>query len=376
MKKLVGIAAVFAFIFAFNIAAIPAAHAETTGTTSVSSLLETVKSLLAKIEELKKELANVHGDINQANGDIKAAIKAGLKEGMTDEDIKKVQELLAADKNIYPEGKVTGYFGPLTKEAIKRFQTKHSIQVSGELDEETRDIMKEYFSEKSGGHFPQGIFHAPGIAKKIQDRFCEKKGPSFGGWFCKMWTNEDDDADDDDDDADDDDDTEDFKVTVTTDDGETTVKFTEDGEEHEVEVDSTSTGRVLTEVAEELDTTVKHLDKELVAQIKEALADALEADEDVTEDEAEAKIMEVQDAIDDLQEDIDEADEDVDVDEAQDALETLSTTHRRCLTTHRRNLTIITLRMQMKTLMMPWTWLMKQLSSLRMLSKTLTKQHV
>jgi hypothetical protein len=326
MKKLVGIAAVFAFAFALNVAVVPAAQAETSTTTNVSSLLETVKSLLAKVEDLKKELAKVRGEINEANGDIREAIKDGLKEGMTDEDIKKVQELLASDKSIYPEGKVTGYYGQLTKEAIKRFQTKHNIAVTGELDAETKELIEEYFGERTNGKYPQGIFHAPGILKKIQTNFCERKTSSFGGWFCRGWDwndDEDDDADDDSDDDSDDDDTEtDFKVTVTIDRGDTTVKFTVDGDEHTVELDNTtSLGRVLTEVADELDTSVRKLDKELVDQIKKALAEAIEESDDVTEDEAEDHILEVQDMIDELQEDIDEADEDVDTDDAQEALD-------------------------------------------------------
>jgi hypothetical protein len=334
MKNIAGIITVFALAIAINGAVVAPAHAETS-TSNISSLMETVKSLLAKVAELQKELAKVRGEIKDTNADIKEAIKDGLKEGMTDEDVKKIQELLAADKEIYPEGKVTGYFGQLTKEALKRFQTKHNIKVTGELDEETKDLIEEYFGERANGKFPQGIFHAPGIQKKIQERFCERKGPSFRGWFCKGWDWNDEDEDDDDDcigpwltarchnDDDDDDDEEvDFKVTVTVDRGDTTVTFTEDGEVHTVELDNTtSIGRVLTEVADELDTSVRKLDKDLVDQIKEALKKAVEESDDVTDDQAEDHIMEVQDMIDDVQEDIDDADEDVDTDDAQEKLD-------------------------------------------------------
>jgi len=50
----------------------------------------------------------------------------------TERDIvKHLQQLLAKDTSIYPEALVTGYFGPLTEEAVKRFQGKHTIVSSG-----------------------------------------------------------------------------------------------------------------------------------------------------------------------------------------------------------------------------------------------------
>ena len=39
--------------------------------------------------------------------------------------------MLAQDKNIYPEGDITGYYGPATERAIQRFQTQHAIVSSG-----------------------------------------------------------------------------------------------------------------------------------------------------------------------------------------------------------------------------------------------------
>lgn len=43
------------------------------------------------------------------------------------DDVKKLQEFLAQDKEVYPEGITSGYFGSLTQKAIGRFQLKHNI---------------------------------------------------------------------------------------------------------------------------------------------------------------------------------------------------------------------------------------------------------
>src|SRR3989344_1357588 len=47
--------------------------------------------------------------------------------GMKGDDVLRLQALLASDKEIYTEGTVSGYFGNLTAQAVKRFQTKYKL---------------------------------------------------------------------------------------------------------------------------------------------------------------------------------------------------------------------------------------------------------
>src|SRR3989344_3410411 len=54
-----------------------------------------------------------------------------LKLGSENSEVRQLQELLAKDPGIYPEGKVTGYFGALTKKAVQNFQKKYAIASSG-----------------------------------------------------------------------------------------------------------------------------------------------------------------------------------------------------------------------------------------------------
>ncbi|MBD3251315.1 hypothetical protein GF380_02465, partial [Candidatus Uhrbacteria bacterium] len=47
--------------------------------------------------------------------------------GSTGVSVRTLQELLSKDTNVYPERLITGYFGPLTKRAVQRFQLKHGV---------------------------------------------------------------------------------------------------------------------------------------------------------------------------------------------------------------------------------------------------------
>jgi peptidoglycan hydrolase-like protein with peptidoglycan-binding domain len=54
-------------------------------------------------------------------------LKTNLTVGSKGAEVTALQKFLAQDAEIYPEGKVTGTFGPLTEAAVKRFQAKHEL---------------------------------------------------------------------------------------------------------------------------------------------------------------------------------------------------------------------------------------------------------
>jgi hypothetical protein len=56
-----------------------------------------------------------------------------------------LQKVLAQDPTVYPEGQITGYFGELTEKAVKRFQSKYGIRVTGEVGPQTRAKLNELF---------------------------------------------------------------------------------------------------------------------------------------------------------------------------------------------------------------------------------------
>lgn len=290
MKKLAGIVFALAFVVAANGAVVAQAHA--------ASTVSTLESLMAKVAELQAELAKLRGEVRET-------LRDGIKEGMTDEDIQKIQELLATDSSIYPEGKITGYFGSLTKAALKRFQAKHDLEVTGEINAETKELLEEYLKERFNGKIPQGLLRAPGIWKKVHDNVCSHEKVVARGLFCKDFVKPPMNSDE-------------FEVEVEIEDGVATVSFTFDGDDYTIETDSMLQSVILEAVADELDEDLEDVDKDLVREIRMELAKAI-ADND--EGRAQQAIDEAEDAIDDVQEDIDAADNDVDTDDAQDALD-------------------------------------------------------
>jgi hypothetical protein len=52
--------------------------------------------------------------------------------GQISDQTRLLQEYLSKDKTIYPEGKVTGYYGPLTKKAVGRFQERYALAKAGD----------------------------------------------------------------------------------------------------------------------------------------------------------------------------------------------------------------------------------------------------
>ena len=185
---------------------VPAAHAQTN---NLQTLLETLQSLMQQVEDLQARLAELRGEIHET-------IAEGLEEGMTHDDIREIQELLATDKDIYPEGLTTGYFGRLTSQALRRFQERFDLEVTGTLTDETREALAALKEDrrKNSGRVAPGLLHAPGLKDKFTKRLrlhCKDDAVSDRrGHFCDRYDfkfdhDEDDEHDHDEHDHDDDD---------------------------------------------------------------------------------------------------------------------------------------------------------------------------
>lgn len=66
-----------------------------------------------------------------------------LRRGALHDEVSTLQALLAQDRELYPEGLVTGYFGPATEAALKRFQVKYGLEPVGIVGPQTRLKLNE-----------------------------------------------------------------------------------------------------------------------------------------------------------------------------------------------------------------------------------------
>jgi hypothetical protein len=62
-----------------------------------------------------------------------ATLNRQLEIGMSGADVSLLQTFLAQDSTIYPQGLVTGYFGPLTQAAVSKFQARNGIATVGRV---------------------------------------------------------------------------------------------------------------------------------------------------------------------------------------------------------------------------------------------------
>ncbi len=109
---------------------------------SISEIVELFISLgiIAedKIEQARSVVSEHAGDVDVKNTCPQRIFKYNLYLGKTDDltdgEVTELQEWLADMPDIYPEGLVTGYFGPATERAVQRYQAKHGIVSSGDPD--------------------------------------------------------------------------------------------------------------------------------------------------------------------------------------------------------------------------------------------------
>ncbi len=152
-----------------TVVAIPAG-AETS-TTTASTTVAQVENLLKQIKILQDQLSQLQGKQADLRTEIKTNLQLAreLTLGMSGEDVKLLQELLATDPSIYPEGIVSGYFGALTEKAVKRLQEKDGLESVGRVGPKTRARLNELLANGAGnsGKIPPGLLIAPGIWKKM-----------------------------------------------------------------------------------------------------------------------------------------------------------------------------------------------------------------
>ncbi len=91
----------------------------------IEELMARITELQAQIAELKAKIAGILGEQVSCQ-----KFNQNLYFGMENEQVRCLQEFLKEQgKEIYPQGLVTGYFGPLTQAAVIRFQERYAEEI-------------------------------------------------------------------------------------------------------------------------------------------------------------------------------------------------------------------------------------------------------
>jgi len=178
MYKVIGVIVIISFL---GISA-GSVLAKTENTSSVQEIIQMLQEQIEKIKAQIEALISQIQNWEKPKGQIKETeeleeeaeeilkLLKELKKGMTGDDVQLLQEFLATDPEIYPEGFTTGYFGNLTEKAIKKFQKLANINgEDGFVGPKTLSKINELLKEGAGssGKVPPGLLVAPGIRKKL-----------------------------------------------------------------------------------------------------------------------------------------------------------------------------------------------------------------
>ncbi len=105
----------------------------------IAELIEQKKEVVKTVEPKKEELSNK---------DIPMMFTRQMFIGVIGDDVVLLQEFLATDSELYPEGLITGYYGALTEKAVKRLQEKYGLEEVGVVGPKTREKINMKFHKK------------------------------------------------------------------------------------------------------------------------------------------------------------------------------------------------------------------------------------
>ena len=112
---------------------------------TLAALESQVAALIKQVAALTAQLAHVRTEQKVA-AHATLAIVNQLHRGSRGKSVRVLQRLLASNPAIYPRGLVTGYYGRLTEDAVKKFQQDNGIESVGDVGPQTRSVLNAYLS--------------------------------------------------------------------------------------------------------------------------------------------------------------------------------------------------------------------------------------
>jgi peptidoglycan hydrolase-like protein with peptidoglycan-binding domain len=152
------------FLLAFFLLLAPSTHAQSP---QMQLMLTRMEAIMTQMELLQKEFLTLASGIQSENtttpspqvlgASASAVFTESLDEGETNNDLKRVQTLLATDPEIYPYGVSSGFFGPKTKEAIQNLQSRFNLDPVGVIGPATTALLEGYMRAYPDGNYPDGV---------------------------------------------------------------------------------------------------------------------------------------------------------------------------------------------------------------------------
>lgn len=118
----------------------------------VQQINQQIKNLQSQIDDLKKKRATLLGNIKEEKKEQKKfcrEFRKQLRSGMKDDEVEALQEALIAESLLSADA-MTGFFGPMTRAALIKFQTQNGLPGAGEVGPATRALLMMKLKTRCG----------------------------------------------------------------------------------------------------------------------------------------------------------------------------------------------------------------------------------
>lgn len=151
-------------VFSFSMTILVAPLFASAQTTDFSSALTRMDAIIAEMTALRAEFASLASQVDVTTPTptvlgvtADSVLGDDLRYGSTNADIARVQRLLATDAEIYPYGVDSGYFGPKTQEAVRRFQSRFNLDTVGVIGPATKALLETFIVAYPDGQYPNSV---------------------------------------------------------------------------------------------------------------------------------------------------------------------------------------------------------------------------
>ena len=154
----------------------------TTTSTTASTPAATTASVPAKVAVAPPVVTAVSAPSASVSYAPSVMVNSELNPGARNDEVMDLQKLLAKDPEIYPEGTVSGFYGPKTTAAVKKFQAKYGLPTVGRVGPATMAKLNEVLGSQTSSTVTSTTDQtAEQIQNQIQTIQAQIQGITSGG---------------------------------------------------------------------------------------------------------------------------------------------------------------------------------------------------